>query len=329
MRDTRSRAKVDMNALALATRPRRGLFTAGATLTALASTAAWVAQRAHNAESQNPPVGNFINVDDTQVHYLERGHGTPLVLLHGNTLRLEDFIANGLIDRLARNHRVLAFDRPGFGYSERPRNRLWTAAAQAAVLRKALVQLGVDRPIVLGHSWGTLVALELALISSIDVRRLVLISGYYFATPRLDAVLAAPVAIPVLGDVMRYTVSALSARLLLGRTVKAMFAPQPVPLNFINVLNREMLLRPVQIRANAEDAAYMVSSASALQRRYAEIHAPAVILAGAADKVVDPETHARRLHVELENSQLHVLRGVGHMLHHADSTKVVDAIGAD
>ena len=318
-----------MNSLTLPTAPRRSLVVAGATLTALVSTAAWVAQRAQSARSQNPPAGNVVNVDDTQVHYLERGHGTPLVLLHGNTLRLEDFVASGLIERLARHYRVLAFDRPGFGYSERPRNRLWTAAAQAALLREALLQLGVERPIVLGHSWGTLVALELALISSVDVRRLVLISGYYFATPRLDAVLATPVAVPVLGDVMRYTVTALSARLLLARTVKAMFAPQPVPLNFMNTLNREMLFRPVQIRANAEDAAYMMPSASALQRRYSEIHSPAVILAGAADKVVGPEKHARRLHVELENSQLHVLPGVGHMLHHAAPTTVFEAIKAD
>jgi len=318
-----------MNSFALVTRPRRGLVIAGATITALATTAAWVAQRAHSAETRNPPAGSFINVEDTQVHYLERGRGTPIVLLHGNTLRLEDFVASGLIERLARHYRVLAFDRPGFGYSERPRNRLWTAAAQAALLREALLQLGVERPIVLGHSWGTLVALELALISSVDVRRLVLISGYYFATPRLDAVLATPVAVPVLGDVMRYTVTALSARLLLARTVKAMFAPQPVPLNFMNTLNREMLFRPVQIRANAEDAAYMMPSASALQRRYSEIHSPAVILAGAADKVVGPEKHARRLHVELENSQLHVLPGVGHMLHHAAPTTVFEAIKAD
>ena len=318
-----------MNSFALVTRPRRGLVIAGATITALATTAAWVAQRAHSAETRNPPAGSFINVEDTQVHYLERGQGTPIVLLHGNTLRLEDFVASGLIERLARHYRVLAFDRPGFGYSERPRNRLWTAAAQAALLREALLQLGVERPIVLGHSWGTLVALELALISSVDVRRLVLISGYYFATPRLDAVLATPVAVPVLGDVMRYTVTALSARLLLARTVKAMFAPQPVPLNFMNTLNREMLFRPVQIRANAEDAAYMMPSASALQRRYSEIHSPAVILAGTADKVVGPEKHARRLHVELENSQLHVLPGVGHMLHHAAPTTVFEAIKAD
>jgi len=318
-----------MNSLTLPTAPRRSLVVAGATLTALVSTAAWVAQRAQSARSQNPPAGNVVNVDDTQVHYLERGHGTPLVLLHGNTLRLEDFVASGLVERLARNYRVLAFDRPGFGYSERPRNRLWTAETQAALLGQALLQLGVERPIVLGHSWGTLVALEMALIPSVGVRKLVLISGYYFATPRLDAVLATPVAIPVLGDVMRYTVSALSARLLLGRTVKAMFAPQAVPVNFIEILDREMLLRPVQIRANAEDAAYMMPSASALQRRYGEIRAPAAILAGAADKVVDPEKHARKLHVELENSQLHVLPGVGHMLHHADPAKVVDTIGAD
>src|SRR6185369_12385260 len=180
-----------MNSFALVTRPRRGLVIAGATITALATTAAWVAQRAHSAETRNPPAGSFINVEDTQVHYLERGQGTPIVLLHGNTLRLEDFVASGLIERLARHYRVLAFDRPGFGHSERPRNRLWTAEAQAALLRKALSALGIERPIVLGHSWGTLVALALALRDDADVRQLVLVSGYYYPTMRLDVAIAA------------------------------------------------------------------------------------------------------------------------------------------
>ncbi|WP_354171725.1 MULTISPECIES: alpha/beta fold hydrolase [unclassified Bradyrhizobium] len=47
---------------------------------------------------------------------------------------------------------MVCFDRPGFGHSQRPRLRVWTAAAQAALLAKALNQLGVRDPVVLGHS---------------------------------------------------------------------------------------------------------------------------------------------------------------------------------
>jgi pimeloyl-ACP methyl ester carboxylesterase len=235
---------------------------------------------------------------------------------------------SGLVERLADRYRVIAFDRPGYGHSERPRDRLWTPDAQAALVHKTFSQLGIAQPIVLGHSWGTLVALALSLRMSAAVRRLILISGYYFPTARLDVALAAPPAVPIAGDIMRYTVSAVFARLLLGRTVKAMFAPQPVPPDFLPTLSREMLVRPSQIRANAEDAVFMVPAAAALRKRYARLAVPTVIFAGGADKVVDPESHARPLHAALDNSELHVLPGLGHMLHHAVPEQVMAAVAS-
>ena len=61
----------------------------------------------------------------------------------------------------------------------------------------------------------------------------------------------------------------------------------------------------------------MIPSAIALRKRYGELTMPVTIFAGAADKVVDPDTHARQLHAELPDSELHVLPGLGHMLHYA------------
>jgi pimeloyl-ACP methyl ester carboxylesterase len=188
------------------------------------------------------------------------------------------------------------------------------------------VQLGIQQPIVLGHSWGTLVALELALRPDVAARKLVLLSGYYFPTARLDVALAAPPAIPMLGDLMRYTVSPLVARLLLNRTVKVMFAPQSVPRDFMPTLARELLVGPTQIRANAEDAAFMIPAAAALRKRYRELQIPAAIFAGAADTIANPDTHARRLHVELPNSEVFVLPGVGHMVHHFVPEQVAAAV---
>jgi pimeloyl-ACP methyl ester carboxylesterase len=248
------------------------------------------------------------------------------VLLHGNMLRAEDFIASGLLTELSKNHRVMAFDRPGYGYSDRPALRLWTAQAQAALLKQALEQLRVERPKVLGHSWGTLVALELALLSDVAVERLVLISGYYFPAARADVVLAAPPAIPLLGDLLRYTVSSLAVRLTLNKAVKAMFAPQPVPANFLSVLDREMLVRPKQIQADSQDAVFMIPGAARLRKHYREIKAPVVIMAGEDDKIVDFDAHACKLRQEISRSELVVLPGVGHMAHYAAPEQVVAAI---
>ena len=51
---------------------------------------------AHKAERRNPPLGRFIAVNGARLHYVERGTGTPLVLLHGNGSMIEDFQSSGL-----------------------------------------------------------------------------------------------------------------------------------------------------------------------------------------------------------------------------------------
>ena len=108
---------------------------------ALAGTAAWVTGKARHAERDFPPIGGFVEADGVRLHYIEKGSGEPIVLVHGNVVRLQDFMASGLVDRLAERYRVIAFDRPGFGYSDRPRDRLWTAQAQAELLREAFFTL--------------------------------------------------------------------------------------------------------------------------------------------------------------------------------------------
>lgn len=211
---------------------------------------------------------------------------------------------------------MIAFDRPGFGYSERPRHRLWTSQAQARLLRAALNKLSIENLVVLGHSWGTLVALDLAMAFPADVRGLVLVSGYYYPGARLDAAISAPAAIPLLGDALRYTVAPASARLLLKHTAAAMFAPVPLPESFFAAMPRDMLSRPLQIRAEAEDAAFMIPAAARLHKRYSELTMPVAIFAGANDKIVGVEGHSVRLHHDVAQSTLSVVPGAGHMVHY-------------
>lgn len=304
---------------------RSGAIALAAAVSA-AATAAWVEVQARRAERDNPPAGDFIDIDGVHLHYVERGEGPPVVLIHGNTVTHADFIASGMMDRLARNHRVLAFDRPGFGHSSRPRDRLWTPAAQADLLRAALERLGIERPVVVGHSMGTLVAMAMALNHPQNVRSLVLVGGYFYPSFRVDALLVAPVALPVLGDVMRYTVTAVAARLILDKLAKSLFAPREVPDNFFPVIAREMMLRPVQLRANAEDAAFMVPAARAMSTRYGELTVPVTLIDGEDDVVIDPQANSVRLHDELPHSELFLVPGVGHMSHYAALDRVVNAI---
>jgi pimeloyl-ACP methyl ester carboxylesterase len=293
---------------------------------ALAAVALYAVLQARAAERKTPPIGRFINVDGVRLHYIEQGQGDPVVLIHGNGTLIQDFTVSGLVDGLSGHHRVIVFDRPGFGYSTRPRSRIWTPLAQAEVLQKALDQLGVERPVVLGHSWGTLVAVALALQFPARVRGLVLTSGYYFPTARLDVPLLSPPAIPVIGDVMRYTVSPLLGRLLLPRIIRRLFEPAPVPERFDRLFPKEMMLRPSQLRAAAADTALMIPAATELQVRYRELKMPTVIVTGADDKIADVGRQSERLYKTVPQSRFVALRGLGHMVHHLAPDEVMRAV---
>ena len=209
-------------------RSSRVLAVGAAVLVAAALTNHALARR---AERRNPPEGKFITVDGVRLRYIERGTGPVIVLLHGNGTMARDFELSGVLDVLAKDHRVIAFDRPGFGFSERPRGRIWTAAAQAALLHEGSSRSTCSGPGV-GHSWGTLVALALALREPADVAGLVLLSGYYFPSVRADVALGSWPAVPVLGDILRYTISPLLGRLTAPMVYRKLFAPSPVARRF-------------------------------------------------------------------------------------------------
>jgi pimeloyl-ACP methyl ester carboxylesterase len=293
----------------------------------LAASYLYVRAKAKQAEQENPPQGKFIEVDGVRLHYLERGQGPALVLLHGNMVSSGDFEQSGLLERAAEHYRVIAFDRPGFGYSERPRTTVWTPENQARLLHHALQEIGVDSALVVGHSWGTMVALAMALEVPDFVRGLVLLSGYYYPSMRFDVPLAAPPAIPVLGDLLGHTVTPILERLSFGLIARRMFAPLRISERF-RALPVWMMLRPKQLRASAVEGALMVPAAMMLARRYAELKVPATIIHGTRDKVTDFGRNAERLHEHIGHSELQLQPGVGHMTHYAHPDKVMEAIDA-
>ena len=177
-----------------------------------------------------------------------------------------------------------------------------------------------------GHSWGTLVALALALDHPRSVAGLVLASGYYFPTARADAALLSPPSIPLLGDAISYTVAPLIGEIMGPPMIKKMFAPQPVSPRFEREFPLALALRPSQIKAFSEDTSHMIAAAGQLSPRYATLRCPTVIMGGDADRIVDIGRQAKRLHGAIPGSRLDVLPGAGHMIHHLDPGRMVRAI---
>lgn len=314
-------------------RPRRSaapwLAAAAASAAVLAACAALVRHKVREAERAHPPQGRFVGVDGVRLHFTVRGRDESpqtLVLLHGNGTMGEDFDISGLVGQAATRYRVIVFDRPGYGHSERPAGRRFGPEEQADLVHAALLRLGVEDPIVVGHSWGALVALAMGLRHPQDVGSLVLVSGYYFPSLRLDVPLLASPALPGLGVLMRHTVSPLLARALWPLLTRRWFAPAAVSEEFKRRYPTWMSLRPSQLAASAQESAAMVPAAAALRRRYAELAVPAVLVAGASDRMLSSDWHSARLHQRLARSWLRVVEGAGHMVHHAAPGQVLAAI---
>ncbi|MER9844269.1 alpha/beta hydrolase [Mesorhizobium australicum] len=144
---------------------------------------------------------------------IEKGSGPPLLLLHGSGSVTEDIAVSGVLDLAIAKHRVLAFDRPGFGGSTRPARKRWSACEQADLFHEAAANLGVHKDLVLGHSWGAWIALEMARRHAPSVAGLVFVSGYYYPSPKPGLALAALPAVPLIGSAFRHTLLPLAVRL--------------------------------------------------------------------------------------------------------------------
>jgi pimeloyl-ACP methyl ester carboxylesterase len=297
------------------------------TAAALAVSALYVQWCSRRAERENPPRGDFIAVDGVRLHVLDTGGDKQVVLLiHGNGSMIQELEVSGLLEVLGQDYRVLVFDRPGFGYSERPPSVAWTPAAQADLLSRAMRRLGVGSAIVIGHSWGNMVALELALEHRSQVKALLLLGGFYFPESRWDVALLSIPAVPIIGNLMRHTLSPLVAKALSGVALRRMFAPRAVSESFKRRFPMDLALRPFNIRAAAEDLAMMMSAAISLEQRYGQLSQPTIILAGSGDRIVNPEHHSARLQAAIPQSEFHMLPNEGHMLHHHASLTILQAV---
>lgn len=279
----------------------------------------------NKAERDNPPSGRFLEVNGVRLHYVERGAGDPVVLLHGNGSMIQDFESSGLIDLVAKENRVIVFDRPGFGHSDRPRNVVWTPDAQAELIQLALARLGVSSAIVLGHSWGASVAVAMGLKYPGVVRGLVLASGYYYPTFRPDVIALATPSLPFVGDILSHTLSPLLSRAMWPLMLKKIFGPRSVPTKF-KAFPKEMALRPSQIRASAAESALMIPDAYMVRNKYPDLKMPVVVIAGEDDELIDIDAQSARLHSDVTQSRFHRLAGNGHMIQQTATDQVMSAI---
>ena len=124
-----------------------------------------------------PADATFVDIDGVHVRYREAGSGPAVVLVHGYSASSDSWL--GVIPAVAVGHRVIAVDLKGFGWTSRPDGD-YSPAAQAKLVWAVLDKLGVTDVAIVGHSWGSSVALEMAVAHQARVRRVALYDAYVY-----------------------------------------------------------------------------------------------------------------------------------------------------
>lgn len=270
------------------------------------------------------PTTHFLNIENVSVRYVEAGAGTGVVLIHGNAGSVDDFDFKSL-GLLCRDHRVIAVDRPGHGQSERPSDADANLQYQTRLLHETLSQLGVTRPVLVGHSWGGSLALAYAVEYPSELSAIVLLAPAAYPDGGSDQFMRAILKTPVVGDVTLTVGRTIFGEHLLKKELGKAFYPDSVPEEYLRQASSSWL-RHKQVRAILEDEYSLDKDLEKVSSHYSEISIPVVIVTGDRDKVVSAKLNAYRLKTSIAHSQLIELKNTGHQVPQTHPESIFNAV---
>jgi pimeloyl-ACP methyl ester carboxylesterase len=264
------------------------------------------------AEAAVPPDGAFVSVEGARLHYVDRGSGPAILLVHGLSGQLRNF-TYALTERLDADFRVIAVDRPGAGYSVPTTSVQPDLAGQAAILARFIAALGLERPLLVGHSLGGALALRIALDHPGSIGGVALLSPL---TQRQDELPAAFAKLDIPNATVRklvaHTVAVPAGLRNAAATQALIFAPEPAPADFSTRGGGLLSLRPGAIFASSSEVSAGSGEVALQAERYATIGVPVAILFGADDRILDPARHGAATAAMIPGGRYDAIPG-GHM----------------
>ncbi len=289
-----------------------GLLLGAAALTS-AALVALTALETHRVQRLVPVDGEFVEVDGVRLHYVCRGQGSPIVMIHGLGGQLRNF--NYLVEELAEHHRVVLVDRPGSGYSTTVRGQgLESITRQAELIVKLIERLELKRPLVVGHSLGGAIALAVGLNYPERLSGLALIAPLTQMLsqipPSFRGLAIEPATLRV---ALAWTLVAPMSRWGPKAPIEEVFSPDPVPGDFEVRAGGGLARRPGNYQTSASEMRSIANDLPDMMKRYSSLAVPVRILFGEGDTVLDPQLHGVALAQSAPDAHLEIVPG-GHML---------------
>lgn len=267
-----------------------------------------------------PPLGRFHLVDGIKSHYLDIGPAEAdapvVVFLHGASGNLRDphhAMGSGLAPAIRQIH----IDRPGHGWSARGGRAMDSPVGQARHVVRMLDALGVERPVLVGHSWGGALALTIAVLYPERVGGLLLNAPVSHPWPGGVNWYYPIAASPVLGFLFTRALTLPVGERKLSCATQKVFWPNAEPPDYAAKVGPSLVLVPPRFRANARDIAGLRDHVAAFAPRYGEIAMPVTLITGDKDQIVLPWVHSDGLERDIAHLRRIDLKNTGHMPHYA------------
>jgi pimeloyl-ACP methyl ester carboxylesterase len=289
---------------------------------------AWVGRSPKTVPTERlaDPDSLFVDVGGLQVHYKIEGQDErTLVLLHGFAASV--FSWRKVMDPLSEAGMVVAFDRPGFGLTERPMPGEWdgespySPEAQADLTVALLDELGIDRAVLVGHSAGGTIALLTALRHPERVEALVLEDAAVYESTGTPEWMGPLLRLPLMD---RFGPLLVRSVTLWGEAAirTAWSDPNKITVELISGYKK-----PLQVE-NWDRALWelaLASHALGLEERLDEVSVPALVITGEGDRIV-PTRNSERLAAELPAAELVVIPDCGHVPHEECPGEFLEAV---
>ena len=276
-------------------------------------------------EQRYPPAGRLVRVGADELHVLDAGQGAPIVLIHGASSNLREWTAS-IFDDVAARHRAIAIDRPGHGWSTRRAEDAHDPRVQARLINGVIRDLGLERPVIVGHSWAGAVALAHALEFPENTGGILFLSGVSHPWPGGVGWEHEAASIPVLGRLLAHTLTAPGYLIRADAAIRNVFRPNTAMEDYRVAAAAALYARPATFLANAHDLTRLKPIVGEMAHDYHNIRSPLIALTGDSDHVIYTDLHTPPLTAKVPDARREVLNGVGHMPHHVVPDKVLAAI---
>ena len=300
------------------------VFALAAAALLVAGYFAWTTRRiARQAEKAVPPLGAFVTVGGNRIHYVEQGEGRPILMIHGLGGTLHH-LRRPLMEAFGDDYRLIALDRAGSGYSTRGNEQRGSLKEQARGIADFIDALGLEKPLLVGHSLGGAVAIATALDFPDKIAGLALLSPltrFEASLPPEFKALAieSPFRRRLVANTLAVPMSVKNAPVVLD----AVFGPQQPPADYAVEGGAMAGLRPQHFYATSTDLLGSRLDLQGYEARHGDITMPVGILFGTEDRILNYERHGLSMTDRIPGIELEIVEGVGHMPQYAETERVV------